>query len=293
VEGYTPKPGEDMGPHVNYVSPGFFDAFKIPLYSGRDFTERDVLGTPKVAIVNEKFARRYYGDQSPVGRHIGLGGDPGTKTDIEIIGVVRDTKYETMRQEIPRQVFFPYLQNDFAVGMTAFVRTDMASSQMFPVLRETVRRIDPNLPVYLMKTEESQRDQSMAVERLAASLAGAFGVLATVLAGIGLYGVMAFVVARRTREIGIRMALGAAAGNVVWLVMREVLLLVGAGVVVGLAASMAVTRLVGSQLFGIEPNDVATILAATLGIIAIAALSGYLPARRATHVDPVIAIRCE
>ena len=293
VEGYTSKPGEDMLPHVNHVSSGFFEAFKIPLYAGRDFTERDATGAPKVVIVNEKFARQYFGDRSPVGRHIGLGGDPGTKTDIEIIGVVRDTKYETMRQEIPRQVFFPYLQNDFAVGMTAYVRTNLGSEQMFPAMRAVVRRIDPNLPVYQLKTEESQRDDSMSVERLAASLASAFGVLATVLAAIGLYGVMAFVVARRTREIGIRMALGAASGNVIWLVMREVLLLVSAGVVVGLAAAFAMTRLLGSQLYGIQPNDAVTITVATFGITTIAALSGYLPARRATQVDPVIAIRCE
>jgi predicted permease len=293
VEGYAAKPGEDMNPHVNYVSPGFFEAFKIPLYAGRDFNERDALGASKVVVVNEKFAHQYFGDRSPVGRHLGMGGDPGTKTDIEIIGVVRDTKYETMKQEIPRQVFFPYLQQDFAAGMTAFVRTDLGSAQMFPVLRAAVRRIDANLPIFLMKTEEHQRDDSMAVERLAATLSGAFGVLATVLAAIGLYGVMAFVVARRTREIGIRMALGAAAGNVIWLVMREVLLLVGAGVLVGLPAALAVTRLLGSQLYGIQPNDAVTIVGATAGIVVIAALSGYVPARRATHVDPVTAIRSE
>jgi len=293
VDGYNAKPGEDMLPHVNYVSPAFFEAFRIPLYDGRDFTDRDALGAPKVVIVNEKFARHYFGDRSPVGRRIGMGGDPGTKTDIEIIGVVRDTKYETMRQEIPREIFLPYQQSDFATAMTAFVRTDLGSAQMFPALRAAVRRIDANLPVFQMKTEETQRDESMAVERLAATLSGAFGVLATVLAAIGLYGVMAFVVVRRTREIGIRMALGAAAGNVIWLVMREVLLLVGAGVLVGLPAALAVTRLLGSQLYGIQPNDVLTIAAATFGIVAIAALSGYLPARRATRVDPVIAIRCE
>jgi len=293
VEGYASKPGEDMLPHVNHVSPGFFEAFKIPLYAGRDFTERDAIGAPRVVIVNEKFARQYFGDRSPVGRHIGMGGDPGTKTDIEIIGVVRDTKYETMRQEIPRQIFFPFLQNEWASGMTAFVRTDLGSAQMFPVLRAAVRRIDANLPVYLMKTEEHQRDDSLAVERLAATLSGAFGVLATVLAAIGLYGVMAFVVTRRTREIGIRMALGAAAGNVIWLVMREVLLLVGAGVLVGLPAALALTPVLRSQLSGIQPHDAVTIAAATFGIVAIAAISGYLPARRATRVDPVTAIRCE
>ena len=293
VEGYVAKPGEDMNPWVNHVSSGFFAALRIPLYAGRDFTERDTMGAPRVAIVNEKFARHYFGDGPAVGRHIGLGGDPGTQTNIEIIGVVGDTRYQTMRQNPPRQVYFPYLQNDWAAGMTAYVRTEIGSAQMFPVLRAVVRKLNPDLPVYLMKTEEHQRDDSLAVEKLAASLAGAFGVLATVLAGVGLYGVMGFWVARRTREIGIRMALGAVRANVIWLVMREVLLLAGAGVLIGLPAALAVTRLVTSQLYGITPTDPSTLVWATVGVGVIAALSGYVPARRATQVDPVSAIRCD
>ena len=293
VEGYAAKPGEDMNPWVNHVSPDFFRTLRIPMYAGRDFTERDAASAPKVAIVNEKFARHYFGNTPAVGRHIGLGGDPGTKTNIEIIGVVRDTRYQTMRQDPPRQVYFPYLQNVWAAGMTAYVRTDRASAAMFPVLRAAVRKLNPNLPVYLMKTEERQRDDSLAVEKLAATLSTAFGFLATLLAGVGLYGVMGFVVARRTREIGIRMALGAVSGNVLWLVMREVLLLVSAGVLIGLPAALAVTRLLASQLYGVTPNDPATIALATLEIAGIAAISGYLPARRATRVDPVAAIRCD
>ena len=293
VEGYAAKPGEDMNPWFNHVSPGFFEALRIPIYAGRDFTDRDVIGAPKVAIVNEKFARHYFGNAPAVGRRIGLGGDPGTKTDIEIIGVVRDTRYQTMRQEPPRQVFRPYLQNEQSFGMTAYVRTGLPSDQVFPVLRAAVRKLNPNLPVYLMKTEERQRDDSLAVEKLAASLSTAFGILATVLAAVGVYGVMAFVVARRTREIGIRMALGAVTGNVIWLVMREVLLLAGIGVLIGIPLALAGTHLLGSLLYGVTPNDPATLVGATLGIAVIAALSGYIPARRATRVDPVFAIRCE
>jgi predicted permease len=293
VEGYLAKPGEDMNPWVNHVSPGFFATLKIPLYAGRDFTEQDAAASPKVAIVNQKFARHYFGLREAVGRHIGLGGDPGTKTDIEIIGVVGDTKYQTMRAPIPRQVFFPYLQNNWADQMTAYVRTDVDSSQMFPVLRATVGKLGPTLPVFLMKTGERQRDDSVSVERLAATLAAAFGLLATVLAAVGLYGVMAFLVARRTREIGIRMALGAVTGDVVGLVVREVLLLVGIGVAIGIPAALALTRLLASQLYDIAPGDPTTIVLATLGIAATAALSAYIPARRATRIDPVTALRYE
>ncbi len=234
VEGHVSKPGEDMNPWVNYVSPGFFQTLKIPIFAGRDFLDRDAVNASKVAIVNDNFARHYFGNRSPLGHHIGMGGDPGTKTDIEIIGVVRDTRYQTMRQAPPRQVFFPYLQNKWAAGMTAYVRTDLDPNTMFNVLRATVHKLDSNLPIYQLRTEQRQVDDSLAVERLAASLSTAFGILATVLAGVGLYGVMAFLVTRRTREIGIRMALGALTRDVVWIVMREVLFVLVLGIAVGL-----------------------------------------------------------
>ncbi|HEY1340321.1 MAG TPA: ABC transporter permease [Bryobacteraceae bacterium] len=294
VEGLTPRPGEDMNAWQNFVSPGYFAALKIPILTGRDFRDTDATGTPFVAIVNQKFARHFFADGSAVGRHIGYGIDPGTKLNIEIVGVVADSKYQTMKQEIPREVYLAYQQTPGTLPrMTGYVRTDLSPDQVFPMIRAAVRKLDPNLPVFQMKTVEQQRDDSLSVERLAATLSTAFGALATILATVGLYGVMAFLVARRTREIGIRMALGASIRDVLWLVVREVLVLVGIGLAIGLPAAYAVGQLLRSQLFGIAPHDPAVIALATFGMIAVAALAGCLPARRAARVNPVTALRYE
>ena len=291
VEGHEAKPGEDVSSFFNYVSPGYFQTLKIPMFAGRDFTDQDKLGSPKVAIVNEKFERTYFGNRSAIGRHIGLSGKPSAPTDVEIVGVVRTTKYETMREDPSRQVFIPYQQNDFANSMTAFVRTNMPPSQMFPAFRQAVRKLDSNLPIYQLKTEQQTVDDVLAIERLAASLSTAFGVLATVLAAIGLYGVLAFLVTRRTREIGVRMALGASNGDVLQIVLREVLLLAGLGMVVGLPLALAVAYLIRSQLFGLSPFDPVTIALSVVGIVIVAIFSGYFPARRAIKVNPITALR--
>lgn len=304
IDGYEAKQGEDMSPYCNGVSPGYFKTLGIPLIAGRDFDARDVrLGDSpndpnqpppyKVAIVNESFAKHYFKEAMPIGRHIGFGGDPGTKTPIEIIGVVKDAKYTGVRDEIPRQVFFPYLQNDFVGGAVLYVRATQDSAVAFSAAQQTVRDLDANVPVYNMRTLERQIERSLVNDRLVATLSTAFGVLATLLAVIGLYGVMAYTVARRTREIGLRMALGAMTGDVTWLVMREVLVLVGSGVALGLIGAWALTKYVSSQLYGITPNDPVTIVAAALTLGLVALLAGYIPARRATRVNPVTALRYE
>jgi len=247
----------------------------------------------KVAIVNLSYAKQYFGNRSPIGRHIGFGMNPGTKTPIEIIGVVKDAKYTGVRDDIPRQVFFAFMENDFAGSAVMYVRTTNHPDQAFGAIRQVARQLDTNIPIYNLRTLDHQIDQSLLNDRLIATLSTAFGVLATLLAVIGLYGVMAYTVARRTREIGVRMALGAAQGDVVWLVMREVLVLVGSGIILGLVAAWGLGRLLSSQLYGVSASDPVTIALAAGLLLVVALVAGYLPARRATRVNPVLALRYE
>jgi len=293
IEGYSAKQDERPDPHMQFCTPGFFKTLKIPVLLGRDFNERDAAGAPKVGIVNQKFVKRYFGGAAPLGRHLGMGIDPGTKLDIQIVGLVGDTKYESMRDEIPYELYVPSAQQGFANGGTVYVRAQGDPAQLFNTVRTAVRAVDASVPMYDMRTLDNQMEISLLTERLLATLSSVFGCLAALLAALGLYGVMAFMVARRTREIGIRMALGAGQGSVVWMVLRETLTLTGIGVAIGLAGAYAVTRLIQAQLFGVAPTDLLTMAAAALGIAAVTALAGYIPARRATGIDPMSALRWE
>jgi predicted permease len=303
VEGHEAAPQEDMQAYMNSISPGYFKALGVPIVAGRDFTLQDTgeqkHGTdeddyaPRVVIVNEKFAKRFIKDGNPLGRHVGFGTDPGTATDMEIVGVVKDIKYTSLRDEVPIQMFIPFLASRFVGEMTVYVRTMLPADQLVGLARERVRALDPNLPLYSVRTMQERVTDSLVVERLVAGLSAAFGFLATLLASIGLYGVMAYNVTRRTREIGVRMALGAFGGDVIWLVLREALVLLGAGFVVGLPATLLLARYAQSQLFGVHFADPLT-LGLALGSLAIAAtLAGFIPARRASRVDPIRALRYE
>jgi predicted permease len=299
VGGHQAEQGEDMQAYYNLVSPGYWKAMGIPLLQGRDFDERDRVDggdDPQpwnVAIVNREFAEHFFGAQDPIGRRIGCCHGTGTKPSIRIVGVVENSLFGGPRAGVRRQVFLPYLESASPAAVTFYVRTTKPSAAIFATLRHMVAKLDGSMPMYDLKTLENQLDETLSTERLIASLSAVFGVLATVLAALGLYGVMAFVVAQRTREIGLRMALGAPRSWVLWLVLREVLVLVGAGLAVGVPGALLLSRYLASQLFGVAPTDVWTCATAIAILSMVGAVSALVPARRASAIDPMTALHYE
>jgi putative ABC transport system permease protein len=290
VEGHPPADGEDMQAFMNALSPGYFETMRIPILDGRDFRQSDLAQQPTVAIVNRRFAEHFFKGKSAVGKRLGRGTGPNTKLTIEIIGVVADSLYEGPREGVRRQVFIPNWGRNSA---TFYVRAQTGSASAFNLIRNEVRQLDSAMPVYGMKTVEGQLDETLLTDRLIALLSAGFGLLATILASIGLYGVMAFVVARRKKELGIRLALGAQPGLVIWMVMREVLLLLSIGLAVGIPAAMALGRFVSAQLYGIEPRDPWMAGSTMVLLTVVSAVAGLIPAYRASRIDPILALRHE
>ena len=292
VEGHQNKDGEDLQAFMNGISPGYWQTMGLRLVDGRDFNSLDAGKKFTVAIVNQKFAKHYFGERNPLGRHIAFGDRPKA-LNIEIIGVVEDALYEGPREGVHRQVFVPFYQGDYPAGVAFYIRTSVPSITMFSTVRSKLRELDPTMPIFQMKTLENQLDDTLSTERMIAALSTAFGILATVLAAIGLYGVMAFVVARRTKELGLRMALGARQSAVIWMVMRETLVLLAVGLALGLPSAYWLSRYLSSQLFGVKPSDPWTAGAALAILAVVAAGAGFLPARRASAIDPIRALRYE
>ena len=292
VEGYQAKEDEDMNPNFNGVGPGFFTTLGIPLLAGRDFTDTDLADAPKVVVVNEEFAHYFFGQESPLGRRFAYG-RRNAKFDVTIVGLVRDSKASSMREKKVRFVYVPYAQREAVGQMTFYLRSSVDPAALEGRVRAVVAQADAGLPVTDMKTMRAQIRESLFFERMVASLSAAFGLLATLLAAVGLYGVMSYAVALRTREIGIRVALGAERRTVLLMVLREVAVLALVGIAFGLPSGYGLGRLVESQLYGITARDPLTFGVATATLLLAALLAGYVPAARATRVDPLVALRYE
>jgi putative ABC transport system permease protein len=291
AEGYVPKPGEDISSDFNQIGPDYFRTMNIPLLEGREFDLSDTTNKPPVAIINETAARRFWPGQSPVGRRVIVGRAPD-ETVREIVGVVKDSTYRRLTEEVRPAVFTPFLQR-YRGDMTLHVRTTGEPGTMLAAVRQQVQALDANLPVYDIRTLEEQKNSSLYTSRMAATLLTVFGLLALGLAAVGLYGVMAYAVNRRTREIGIRLALGAQSKDVLRQVLIEGMTIVTIGLALGLGGSVAAARLVRNFLYGVTATDPLTFVGAALLLAGVALLANYLPARRASRTDPLVALRCE
>jgi predicted permease len=301
VAGQPFDPDRRWFSYNNGVSPGFFATMGIRVIQGRDFDDRDqrvapdgnVMVVPRIAIANRTFVEQYLAGRPALGARVGFGRDPGTPTPIEIVGVVADAAYTNVRDDVQPQLFFPFLEGARAGVTTMYVRATGDAASTRRTVEQVVRQLDAAIPIYDVTTMEDQVARSLSTDRLIAELAAVFGALATLLAMIGLYGVLSYTVARRTREIGTRMALGALTPSISWMVLREVLVVIGAGVAIALPAVWALTGLVKSQLYGVTPMDPLAIAGAITTLALVAALAALVPAYRAARVDPVAALRSE
>jgi predicted permease len=291
VDGFEAQSDSDASIRGNMVTPGYFETVGITLLAGRTFEWRDGEGASPVAVVNETLARHFFPGESPIGRAFRLG-DDASSPHITIVGLVKDLVYDDFRDETPRLVYFPVLQN--MIHLTSVeVRAAGDPLALAPQIRRAVRDASSTLPILEVITAAEQADRSLRQENLLSKLTGFFGLLALLLAAIGLYGVMAHGVVQRTNEIGIRMALGAARSHVLWMILEDAMWMVVPGVAIGVGVALAGTRLVASLLYDLSGTDPVTILGSIGFLVVIAVSAGYLPARRAARMDPLRALRYE
>jgi predicted permease len=278
---------------VDFISPVYFSTLGVPLIDGRDFTAADSANGNKVVIINETMARHYFPNRNPIGLHLAFGGGAKVTPDRQIVGVIKDNRQDHVRSEMSSYVFIPYAQNKTITGMSFYVRTQQDPLLIADEMRGAVRSLDPNLPVYDLKTFDRVVDEDLIAERLIAAMSAGFGLLAGLLAALGIYGVLSYLVIQRTREIGIRIALGASQRNVLNLVVRQGMALAVSGMLIGLAAAFFLSRLIRSQLFGVEASDPITFAAISALLLLIALLASYIPAQRAARIDPMVSLRCD
>jgi putative ABC transport system permease protein len=293
VEGYMPKPGEEMHSRMDHIGPGYFSTVGIPVLMGREIGPQDSGNGPRTAVINQTFAKNFFANTNPLGKKV-RDTYPGNPSEVEIVGIVADAKYNSLREKTPARIYAPYFNPMWEHSYAIYeIRTLADPASVSASLRKIVQETNSAIPPIEIRTMPRLVDDSLHTDRFVARLAGVFGLLAMLLASIGLYGIMAYTVARRTRDIGIRMALGAQPGGVLWLVLRETLLLVVAGVAVGLPVAFAGTHLLKSMLFGLGLVDPVAIVVSAMSLVVVAALAGFLPAHRAMRVDPMVALRYE
>src|SRR3989442_5344776 len=288
IEGYTPAKNEDLNFQFDTVGPDYFQEMKIPLAAGREFTERDNKNAPAVVIINETMAGRYWANRNPIGQRMRLRKDQS----VEIVGVAKDVKYRSVNEPPQSFMYVPMLQN-YRSAMTLVIRTAGDPLTMLPQVRDEVRQMDANLALFDEKTLTEHAGVALFAQRLAVKLLSVFGMLGLTLAVMGLYSVMAYSVAQRTHEIGIRIALGARDGDVFRLIVGQGMVLTAVGIIVGLVTSSIVMRFMSGLLFAVTATDPITLILVVLLLGAVALIACYIPARRATQVDPLVALRYE